>query len=129
MEFSPIHSDSDSVDDEYESDDDNNDFEADEAFESTSDDASVDSNMSVSDDETLLSQRLDELDGIWEKKSRQFDETHFSEDCGPKLPPNTTSPSEIFLCLFSNELIEILEKLYIANNYKNRLRRQQKRRC
>lgn len=117
MEFSPIHSDRESEDGEYATEDDSIDFEVDEErtstdqpFESSSDDERVVSNMSGSDDETLLSQKMNELDGIWEQKSRKYDEIHFSEECGPKLPPNTSSPSEIFLCLFSDTLIDILVK-------------------
>lgn len=59
-------------------------------------------------EDRCLSQRIAELDGMWENKTRQYDDKLFTEECGSKIPDNVSSPLSIFLCLISDSLIDII---------------------
>ncbi|XP_018306394.1 piggyBac transposable element-derived protein 4-like [Mycetomoellerius zeteki] len=56
----------------------------------------------------ILTVRLANSDGIWEKKSRSKDDTPFTTNSGPNIPDSAKTPLDIFLCLFPNELIELI---------------------
>lgn len=117
MEYAEIPSDNESEDEyddpEYDSEcDDDSDIDKNQIDEAVAslENTSYSENCNVieyeSDSDTPLSDRLAALDGIWDNKRRKFDEIIFSEDCGPMVPSDIRSPSQIFLCLFSEVLIE-----------------------
>ena len=59
------------------------------------------------DDDTPLSVRLANLDGIWEKKRRSRELSTFEMQSGPcNIPDNVNTPKELFLCLLSNNIID-----------------------
>lgn len=125
MESFEIPSDLDSEDGEYESNDnvENNKTQIDEnefnnrveqilqlSETSRNHDTSSSSSESDLDDDRSLRERIDQLDGIWENKTRKYDNKSFTEDCGPIIPDNIQSPPQIFLCLFSDSLIDTIIK-------------------
>lgn len=55
-----------------------------------------------------LKDRLKKLDGIWESKSRLSEDVPFTANSGPNVPKSVTSPLNIFHCLFTTEIIDIL---------------------
>lgn len=59
------------------------------------------------EDDTPLFTRLEEMDGIWEKKARSRLEFHFEEHVGPKnIPDDAATPGDVFLCLLSEGFID-----------------------
>ena len=61
------------------------------------------------EDDTPLSSRLERTDGIWEAKERSFFESDFFEHVGPNnLLDSVKTPGEVYLCLFSENLIDII---------------------
>lgn len=48
------------------------------------------------------------IDGIWEEKSRCFDNHPFTSDFGPNIPDHSISTLDIFFCLFPKSFIETL---------------------
>jgi len=47
-------------------------------------------------------------DEIWKKKGKQRDDNPFTVDFGPNIPDNVKSPLEIFLCLFPEDMLDLL---------------------
>ena len=63
------------------------------------------------EDDTSLRSRLERTDRTWEAKKRSFFESSFFEHLGPKnLPDSVKTPEDVFLCLFSENLIAIIVK-------------------
>lgn len=60
------------------------------------------------DDETPLSEKMDQFDGIWENKTREYDNKLFTEECEPIIPDNLRLPSQVFLCLITESLIDTI---------------------
>lgn len=68
-----------------------------------------DSNNHFDEDDTPLSIRVAEMDGIWEKKRRFYFNPPFTEQVGPKnFPENIKKPVDVFLCLFSEMNIQLI---------------------
>ena len=75
-----------------------------------------------SEDDNPLSVRLSDMDGIWEKKRRSFDTGVFVKDHGPNVPETLESPSDTFLYLLTEDMLEHL--LYHTNLYATQLGKQ-----
>lgn len=70
-------------------------------------------------DNMPLSERLEEIDGIWESVSRTKVDIEFTNSMGPNVPDAVKSPSDIFLCLLSHNFIETIvdqTNLYAQQN-------------
>ena len=77
---------------------------------------------SESEDDEPLSVRLSNMDGIWENKPREFEVLQFIKNFGPNIPDIVESPYEMFLQLFSKDLLEHLvfhTNLYATQSGKN----------
>lgn len=106
FEEEEIPSDSESVNDDFEDSEDEEslcqDDLSEESFIEPSSLERESDEASNSDDDTPLSIRLSEMDGIWERKRRGATNKPFVEYTGPKnIPENVKSPGDFFLCLFS----------------------------
>ena len=51
-------------------------------------------------DDMLLSERMKNIDGKWEPKSMPPSVESFSNECGPNVPGQVSSPLDLFFCLF-----------------------------
>ncbi|XP_051168535.1 piggyBac transposable element-derived protein 4-like [Leptopilina boulardi] len=102
-EIIDIRSDCESVDGLWDSDSD-----AVSDNEYSEDNEQISSEDSENEIDESLKDRLEKLDGIWEKRSRSSENIPFTEDSGPNVPESVTSPLDIFYCLFTTEIIDIL---------------------
>lgn len=73
------------------------------------------------DDDTPLSVRYSDMDGIWEKKLRSSDHFPFNKTCGPNVPDNVTTPISFFLCLLPETFLEFIVEQ--SNRYCNQLQK------
>jgi len=99
------------------------DAESNDDIENSEDEISVNENNFLEDlespnneieeatDSSIESDKDDDtpLDGIWTKKRQSYFNPPFTEFCGPKnIPENITKPGEFFLCLFSEQNIDMI---------------------
>ena len=64
------------------------------------------------------------MDGKWEPKSMPPSDEPFSNECGPNVPGQVSSPLDLFFCLFPEDFLEHLifqSDLYINQQKKNEL--------
>lgn len=109
IEMTEIRSDCESIDGLCDSDENNYEDEGEEFRHSRNlHNNDLNSSDTDSDDVKPLSERQENLDGIWEIKPRRTDDVPFVKTSGPNIPDSRTMPLEIFLCLFPEDLIDDL---------------------
>lgn len=106
IEQTNIPSDTESIDGLCEESDDENYAETptDEILNCSDDDSSDDENVTE-----------DSGDEVWKSCGKKRNDLPFTNDFGPNILENATSPREIFICLFPDDLVDLI--VYQTNLY------------